>query len=145
MKTVIGGSRSITDYNIVKKAIEQIIKENDLEISEVFSGTAGGVDKLGERWAKENNIKIVRYPAPWKDIVKKPKDEIGENKFGKYWKLAGFARNQMMSQDAQIAIVIHNGSSGSKNMIYEMKEQNKPYYEYNIHEKMTDDEIGYTF
>ena len=76
MKIVIAGSRTITDYEIVKKAVEQVIKENDLKITEVFSGTANGVDKLGEKWAEENDISIVRYPAPWDDVKGKPKEEV---------------------------------------------------------------------
>lgn len=64
MKVIIAGSRSITDFSIVEKAIEE--SEWKDEITEVVSGTAKGVDKLGERWAMNNNIKITQFPAEWK-------------------------------------------------------------------------------
>ena len=54
MKTIIAGSRRITDYEIIKESI----KESPYSISEIVSGGARGVDKLGEKWAWENNIPI---------------------------------------------------------------------------------------
>jgi len=51
MKVVIAGSRGVTDFETVCQAIT----ESGLDISEVVSGTARGVDRLGERWARKNN------------------------------------------------------------------------------------------
>ena len=110
----MAGSRSISDYSLVSAAI----KESNFQISEIVSGTAKGVDSLGERWAEENNIPIKRFPAPWDDIKDKPEIEIGQNKFGKkYWKRAGAFRNQQMADYADALIAITNGSSGTADMI----------------------------
>lgn len=62
MKTIIAGSRTVTDLEIVKKAI----KASGFKITEVVSGCCLGPDKLGEQWATHNNIPIKRFPADWK-------------------------------------------------------------------------------
>lgn len=98
MKTIIAGSRLITDYSVVKAAVE----ESGFKITEVVSGTASGIDRLGEQWAEEQNIPIKRFPAQWK-------------KFGKS---AGVIRNKEMGEYADAAIIIWDGvSKGTKNMI----------------------------
>lgn len=53
MKTIIAGSRSITDYRLLLAAIQHC----DWNISLVISGCARGVDELGERWAHRKNYK----------------------------------------------------------------------------------------
>jgi hypothetical protein len=120
MKVVVAGSRSITDYNLVSAAI----KEPGFKIAEIVSGTAKGVDSLGEQWAKENNIPVKRFPAPWDDIKDKPENEIGQNSFGKkYWKRAGAFRNQQMADYADALIAITTGSSGTADMIERAKKK----------------------
>lgn len=44
MKTIIAGSRSITNYDQILEAISL----SNIIITTVISGTANGVDKLGE-------------------------------------------------------------------------------------------------
>ena len=61
MRTIIAGSRSCSDYTILETAI----KECKWIPSVVISGNARGADKLGELWAKRNNIQVVRCPANW--------------------------------------------------------------------------------
>jgi predicted Rossmann fold nucleotide-binding protein DprA/Smf involved in DNA uptake len=107
MKCVICGSREVTSYEVVKQAI----KESGFEITEVVSGTARGVDRLGEKWAEENNIPITRMPANW-DL---------------HGKSAGYIRNKDMvlyvgSEGCVIAV--WNGSSGTQHTINLAKEHN---------------------
>jgi hypothetical protein len=98
MKTIIAGSRSINSYEIVERAI----KNSEFEIKEIISGTAEGVDKLGERYAQENGIKLTRMPADW-------------NRFGKR---AGYLRNVDMANCAEALILVWDGvSKGSKHML----------------------------
>ena len=98
MITIIAGSRTCNDYNILLSAISSI----DWIPSTIISGTARGADKLGERWALENNIQLVRFPAQW----------------NKYSKRAGFIRNEDMAKKADALIAIWDGySSGTKSMI----------------------------
>ena len=91
MKTIIAGSRTIDDYD----AICQIIIDSCFVITEVVSGTARGVDRLGEQWARENNILIKRFPANW----------------SKYGKAAGPIRNEEMVKYAEAAIIVRSDHS----------------------------------
>ena len=98
MKVIIAGSRTIQDFNVVKKAIE----ESKFEIKEVISGGARGVDTLAIRWAKENKIPYKVFPADWE----------------KYGRSAGAIRNRQMAKRADAVIAIWNRlSKGTGDMI----------------------------
>lgn len=118
MKVIIAGSRDINDMNLLTKAIE----DSGFQITEVVSGGATGVDRLGENWSaweftsKPGIQKLTRFPADWNS----------------YGKAAGPIRNKQMAEYADAAIVIHNGSKGSLNMISQMKKLNKPVHEVKI-------------
>ena len=97
MKTIIAGSRSITDYNLLLEAYS----ECDFEITEVVSGGARGVDKLGERLAQEFNLPLKVFLADWSK-----------------GKQAGFTRNVQMAEYAEALIAIWDGQSrGTAHMI----------------------------
>jgi hypothetical protein len=98
MKTIIAGSRTIKDYKFLLEAI----LESGFIITEVISGNAEGADKLGERFAKENGIKLSARPADWP----------------KYGKAAGPIRNEEMANEAECLIALWDGiSKGTKHMI----------------------------
>lgn len=119
LKTIVAGSRGITDYNLICAAI----KESGFEISEVVSGKAKGVDSLGERWAKENDTPIKDFPAKWDDLSH-PDAVIKTNSSGRqYDALAGHRRNQEMADYAEALIAITNGSSGAADMIERAKKK----------------------
>lgn len=64
-KVCVLGSRSITDYDL----IERIINDSGFEISELVSGHCRrGIDYLGEVWAKKHSISIKPFPADWNDL-----------------------------------------------------------------------------
>lgn len=109
MITIIAGSRNIWDYNKVKAAV----KNSGFDIDTVVSGTAGGVDRLGERWAKDNDIDVKRFPAEW----------------GKYGKRAGYLRNKKMAEIADALVAIWDGKSkGTKHMINIAEEKGLKVY-----------------
>ena len=98
MKTIIAGSRSITDYQYFLK----IMSAAPWNPTMVLSGMAKGVDTMGEQWARENNIPLEFYPADW----------------DKYGKRAGYLRNEEMAKYADALIAIWDGESkGTKHMI----------------------------
>ena len=98
MRLIIAGSRSIAEFRNVQKAMEFY----DLNPLTIISGTANGVDKLGEIWARRNNVPVERYPANW----------------DKYGKSAGYIRNQEMAKAADSLLAIWDGESrGTKHMI----------------------------
>lgn len=109
MKVIIAGSRNIEDRLGLVKAI----KQSGFEITEVVSGTSRGPDKLGESWARANDIPVKEMPANW-------------GKFGSY---AGPLRNSEMAKYADAAIILWDGESrGTLNMIKNMVHLDKPYF-----------------
>lgn len=108
MRVVIAGSRSITNYQDVLDAVEYAIEQGVIP-TVVISGTAGGVDTLGEQFAAEFNIPVERFPADWKQ----------------YGKRAGYLRNVQMAEQADAVIVVWDGvSKGSQHMINIAKNHN---------------------
>lgn len=111
MKVIIAGSRGIESFEEVQKAIT----DSEFEITQVVSGGARGVDKLGERWAVLN-IKgkqpYKRFPANWDDLSH-PDSVMKFTRFGKpYNHNAGFIRNEEMAEYADALIAVWNGVSG---------------------------------
>lgn len=101
-KTIIAGSRGITNYALVTLAVDMAA----FAITEVVSGSARGVDALGERFAKENELPLKMFPANW----------------GKHGRGAGFIRNKEMADYADAIIAIWDGKSkGTLNMIRQAK------------------------
>lgn len=115
MKIVIAGSRTITDINILIKVLK-LCNYKITQQDEIVSGGAKGVDTLGELYAKKFKIKVTVFKPNW----------------SKYGKSAGVIRNYEMAKYCDKAIVIHNGSKGSLNMIGNLIKFNKDFFEYKI-------------
>ena len=104
MKLIIAGSRNFDNYELAEKIINFYIERNKIDTKklEIISGGAKGADKLGERYAKEHNIKLACYKANWV----------------KYGKQAGIVRNSQMAKEGDALIAFWDGiSRGTKNMI----------------------------
>lgn len=101
MRTIIAGSRKITDPVVLRKAIADC----GWIPTFVVSGAALGVDTLGTEWAKENGVPFKEYPVLREDWARLESS-------------AGKVRNSLMASDAQALIAIWDGkSSGTKDMI----------------------------
>ncbi|KKL53532.1 hypothetical protein LCGC14_2274470 [marine sediment metagenome] len=133
MKVIIAGSRTILDYQLVSAVISNTLSKHNIQITEVVSGCAGGVDSLGEQWALANGIKVEPFPADWDDLTV-PNALIRTNKYGKeYNARAGFQRNEAMAQYADVLIAIWDGESrGTKHMRDVAKDKNLAVYVYII-------------
>lgn len=107
MRTIIAGSRSITNYQVLLDALACI----DWTITEIISGMAGGADLLGEQHAKENNIPLNQFPALWK----------------RYGRQAGYLRNVEMAENADACIVLWDGQSRGAKMMIDIAKQHKLY------------------
>lgn len=111
MKVIIAGSRPPKDLSPDERfkwssrahaALTRAVQESKFTIREVVSGTADGVDRIGELWAKIHEIPVRRFPAQW-------------NTWGKS---AGYLRNCEMADNADALIAIWDGKSrGTQNMI----------------------------
>lgn len=101
MRTIIAGSRSIQHISLVEEAVGRC----GWKITTVISGTAGGADTLGEKWAERMGIPVERFPARWRVN-------------GVYVPSAGYKRNVEMAEHADALVAIWDGvSKGTGHMI----------------------------
>jgi hypothetical protein len=104
MRVAVIGSRTFTDYEAVKRTLSAI------KITEIISGGAKGADKLGEQYAKENDIPTKIFIPDW--------DKNG--------KAAGFMRNTDIVNEAELVIAFWDGQSkGTLDSIQKAEKQNK--------------------
>lgn len=89
MRIAVVGSRSFDDYERVKEVLTPRIPFI------LISGGARGADTLAERFAKEQNLVAMIFPARW----------------DKYGKRAGFIRNKKIVQEADLVIAFWDGTS----------------------------------
>lgn len=109
-KIVVFGSRSICDVNQIARAI---INSGYKQIPVLITGCAIGVDQTAEYLLEDHVDQIVKCPANWK-------------RFGKR---AGMLRNELMAELADVGIAVWDGKSrGTKHMIDELRERNKPVF-----------------
>lgn len=98
MKIIVAGSREVTDYELVARAIELA----PFVITELVEGGCRGVDRLARQWASKNGIPVRTFEATW--------DVNGP--------AAGPLRNEQMAQYGEGLIAIWNGrSKGTGDMV----------------------------
>lgn len=115
LRIIVAGSRDFKDYQLLSdKIMEYLTDMDDTDIIEnpshvkFISGTARGVDVLGEQFAYTWGYDVVRFPADW--------DGLG--------KRTGYVRNTEMAKYAMadgnygVLIAFWDGKSkGTKHMI----------------------------
>ena len=118
MRIIIAGSRDFNDYHLLFTKCNQIFAQlskeglltgsinQDIKNMEIISGTARGADELGEIFAEEHDISVIKFPADW--------DTHGKS--------AGYRRNAEMAlyakEDNGILIAFWDGiSKGTNHMI----------------------------
>lgn len=131
-KLIIAGSRSITSYATLRRAILQSgLWETHKKAIEVVSGKAKGVDTLGEEFAAKAGLKVHDKPADWDNIKAKGARVQTRYDGKKYNALAGHWRNEEMAQMADAALILWDGkSTGSLDMVHRMLQAGKPVYLY---------------
>lgn len=107
MKVIIAGGRTFNDYNKLKQTCDFLL--GNQEDVEIVSGTANGADKLGERYAHENNRELTTFPADWNTLGKS----------------AGYIRNKQMAEYADALIAFWDGTSKGTLHMINLAEQNK--------------------
>lgn len=90
MRTIIAGSRTIHDPRLVAQALASC----GWTPTVVLCGCAPGVDRLGERWARNAGIRVEHHPADWSQGKK-----------------AGFIRNVEMVKKAEALVAVWDGHS----------------------------------
>ena len=100
MRLVIFGSRWIDDIRALENALKACGMAS--QVTEVVSGGARGVDRLGERYARQRGLPCKLFPAQW----------------AQYGKSAGPLRNAEMARYADFGVAIWDGvSKGTVHMI----------------------------
>lgn len=116
MKVIIAGGRDFHDFSYLEKCMAKA----NLNVTEVVSGAAKGVDTLGEQWAKKNNIPVKQFPADW-------------NKNGNS---AGPIRNKQMAEYGEVLVALWDYESrGTKNMIDTAKNNGLEVFVFRIRKK----------
>jgi YspA, cpYpsA-related SLOG family len=108
-RIIIAGSRTITDKEFVFKELDRMLLPILNEIECVISGLAKGIDTLGKEWGIERGVKVVEFPAKWKELGRK----------------AGPVRNEQMLVEGKANYVIAfqdcrenpDGSNGTNHMM----------------------------
>lgn len=109
MKVIVAGSREISDPSVILGAMQA----SEFIFTEIVSGGARGVDKIGERIAKRRKIPVRVFPAHW----------------GVHGLRAGPIRNAEMGAYADGLVAIWDGkSTGTKHMIETMRRLKKPVH-----------------
>ena len=104
MNVAVIGSRTFNNYSLMKETLDK------LDIKLIVSGGAYGADKLGERYAKVNDIKTRIFLPEW----------------SKYGKKAGIIRNKLIVSNSDIVVAFWDGSSrGTLSSINMAKNSNK--------------------
>lgn len=110
MRIAVIGSRNFNDYEYFKSEFEKFLKELDIKEYKIISGGAKGADAFAAKYAKENNKEIVEFLPDWE----------------KYGKKAGFLRNNIIWDNADIGIAFWDGkSTGTAHSFEISKKQNK--------------------
>lgn len=108
MRTIIAGSRNITNADLIRQAIQ----ESGFDITQVITGGARGVDRIAHDICKAKYDCKIFY-ADW----------------NKYNKRAGMIRNNEMADNADALIAIWDGKSkGTENMIKTAKAKGLKVY-----------------
>jgi predicted Rossmann fold nucleotide-binding protein DprA/Smf involved in DNA uptake len=113
MKTLICGSRNITDCGLVETAVTR----SGFVVTSVISGGARGVDRLAEEYAKAHGLPITVMVPHWK--------QLGRG--------AGVVRTREMIKESSQVIAIWDGySKGTGNTIETAQKLGRRVYVHEI-------------
>ena len=135
MKVALSGGKTFNDYSLFCEIIEKAIAEFGQSISTILSTSEKGVNSLGEKYAKEKGINLIKYPANWNDInhpdaVVKERENPWKKKIEKYNSKAGFIRDKKLIDDSDAIISIDIDYSANSSMLKLAREKNIKIYEY---------------
>lgn len=114
-RVIIAGSREVTQFEYVRHAMGVMTGQcAQGPFVQVVSGAARGVDRLGERWARENGLPVKTFavsPSEWQAAPR----------------TAGHNRNARMADYATHLVAVWDGKSGgTANMVRTARGRNLP-------------------
>lgn len=95
MKVAIIGSRTFRSFSILEKRMDFYLRDQNPEDITIISGGANGADTLARIYAKEKSYKMIEHLADW----------------DKHGKAAGFIRNKLIVDDADVLVAFWDGRS----------------------------------
>ena len=96
MRIAIVGSRSFNDWEYMKQIMTWVTVPYPVwDIDAIISGGAKGADTLAERVAHELGLRLIVHRAEW----------------DKYGKSAGYRRNKLIVDDANLILAFWDGES----------------------------------
>ena len=126
MRLIIAGDRRFEDYALLCSWVHDV--SHMWAFTVIVSGGAWGADRMGERYAKENGIRLVRFDADW----------------DAYGNAAGPRRNREMAEYANALLAFRaSDSKGTRDMIEQMFDAGKPSVVIPIQIKDFDDDIPF--
>lgn len=115
MKVIIAGSRNAVG-SLWKRALLNVMVEFEAKhgpVTTVISGTAKGMDSIGEAWAKWKNVPVVQFAPDWE----------------KHGRGAGPKRNALMAAEGEALVCLHDGGPGSADMMRQARKKGMPVVE----------------
>lgn len=118
MKLIIAGSRTINSMDVLLRAFAYY-REKYLNVDTIVSGhQPKGIDALGEKLANDIGLGLKLFPPNYKKYAPK---------------VAPLKRNRKMAEYADIALIVWDGvSTGSMNMLWNMRQLSKPAFVYKV-------------
>lgn len=130
---IVAGSRSTVDDasdgglgmtdTAVRLQIAGVFDTLGVVPDTIVSGTARGVDTIGEQYAKRRDIPVAQFEAPWDD-TDHPDAVVRQGQYGTYDAAAGHRRNAWMAEFARahgqrsvLVAILDFPSSGTESMI----------------------------
>ncbi len=109
MKVIIAGSRHAEGNRWLRalKGALDALEADKGRITLVISGTAKGMDTIGESWAAWRRVPVQRIPADW----------------GSWGRSAGPRRNGRMVAMADALVCLHDGGPGSADVMRQAREK----------------------
>lgn len=103
-RVIVAGSRTIDSQMFIFDKLDTLLSQKiqEKEQIQIVSGTARGVDRIGEQYAAAKGFLCKQYPADWNTHGKK----------------AGYLRNCQMAENADALVAFWDGNSpGTRHMI----------------------------
>lgn len=113
MKVLVCGGRGITDTTAVYKALADLAKGWEPDVT-IIEGDAKGVDRIAGAWARKRRLTNMKFPADW----------------AKHGNAAGPIRNKRMLDEGRPDLVVaFPGGPGTANMVRQARAAGVPVVE----------------
>lgn len=115
MKLAIVGGRDFNNYTLMESILWDLlhVRRGDIPKDIIVSGGAKGADSLAKKYASEEELEYIEFPAEW----------------NKYGKSAGFIRNQTIVDNCDMVLAFWDGESrGTADTIAKAKKTKKPTF-----------------